>query len=94
MTTEILFTILLLILCLAGAAANFLHWCGRAGEKFFYFPEAGVPRVINTVWLIAVIASIFLSRKILPFIALLAIVCSWQVVIAAYSIWFREKQRR
>jgi hypothetical protein len=95
MNIETFVTILLVVLCLGSAAVNFLHWRGRASERFVYFPTAGILRAANWAWIIAsIVSALLFLLNVLPAVAFLAIGISWNVAAEFYSIWYRQAQRR
>jgi hypothetical protein len=75
-------------------AANFIHWGGRNGERFFYQPQSGWLRFILMAWLVASLAAavLFILGRI-PGPAFIGIGMGLTIAHEFYSIARRHRQR-
>jgi hypothetical protein len=87
-------TLLLAVTVLCVAVANFLHWRGRSGGRFLYYPNLRWLRVVFMVWTIATVASaiLFLTGTV-PGLIFMAITWGLTIAYGLYSIARRQKER-
>ena len=85
---------ILVIAVLSSIAANALHWRGRSGERFSYYPQSGLLRHVFTVWTVTtLLAAILFLARILPLLAFVGVVTGMTVARELYSIARRHQQR-
>ena len=64
----------LAIAVLGSLAANALHWRGRSGERFLYYPQSGLLQFVFAAWIIAtVVTSILFLARVIPLFAFLSV---------------------
>jgi hypothetical protein len=80
---------------LGSITVNTLHWRGRSGELFFYYPQTGLLRIIYTVWGIAtIVIAVLLLGRFVPAPAAVSVPLSMTVAHALYSIARRQQLRK
>ena len=85
---------ILAIAVLASVAANALHWRGRSGERFLYYPQSGRLRLIFAAWTIgAVVMAILSLAGFIPSPAFLGVALGLTIGHELYSIARRQHQR-
>lgn len=74
--------------------ANALHWRGRSGERFFYYPQSGWLRLLFAAWTIAtVVTAILFLTGVIPVPAFLGVALGLTIGHELYSIARRQHQR-
>jgi hypothetical protein len=75
-------------------AANFIHWGGRNGERFFYQPQSGWLRIALLAWNVATLAAgaLFLCG-VVSASTFLSMAMGWVMAGELYSIGRRRRLR-